>query len=166
VINGDIVVHTEKRLTLIFEYLDSDLRKYLDLHPQGLQPKELRVPSCTRILSVLLITLQSFLYQLLCAIAFCHENRVLHRDLKPQNLLVNKNGELKLADFGLARAFGLQTRNYSCEVVTIWYRAPDVIFGSNMYGRSIDLWSVGCVFAGKCEADVSNPCLNPDRNGK
>jgi serine/threonine protein kinase len=74
---------------------------------------------------------------------------VLHRDLKPQNLLITKNGELKLADFGLARAFGIPVRCYSAEVVTLWYRPPDVLFGAKLYSTSIDMWSAGCIFAGK-----------------
>ena len=89
---------------------------------------------------------QSNLYQLLAGVAFCHERRVLHRDLKPQNLLVNKEGELKLADFGLARAFGIPVRSYTHEVVTLWYRAPDVLMGSRKYSTPVDLWSVGCIF--------------------
>ncbi|RUP48057.1 hypothetical protein BC936DRAFT_145012 [Jimgerdemannia flammicorona] len=88
------------------------------------------------------------MYQLLKGIAYCHEHRVLHRDLKPQNLLINKQkGELKLADFGLARAFGIPVRSYSHEVVTLWYRAPDVLMGSRQYSTSIDVWSAGCIFA-------------------
>ena len=80
--------------------------------------------------------------------AFCHERRVLHRDLKPQNLLINKSSlQLKLADFGLARAFGVPVRNYSHEVVTLWYRAPDVLLGSRKYSTQIDMWSAGCIFA-------------------
>jgi serine/threonine protein kinase len=77
----------------------------------------------------------------------CHQHRVLHRDLKPQNLLINRKGELKLADFGLARAFGIPVRSYSHEVVTLWYRAPDVLMGSRKYSQSIDLWSCGTIFA-------------------
>ena len=72
---------------------------------------------------------------------------MLHRDLKPQNLLINKKGQLKLADFGLARAFGIPVRSYSHEVVTLWYRAPDVLLGSQNYTTAIDIWSVGCIFA-------------------
>ncbi len=72
---------------------------------------------------------------------------MLHRDLKPQNLLINKKGDLKLADFGLARAFGIPVRSYSNEVVTLWYRAPDVLMGSRQYSTSIDLWSAGCILA-------------------
>jgi len=72
---------------------------------------------------------------------------VLHRDLKPQNLLINKEAlELKLADFGLARAFGIPVRSYTHEVVTLWYRAPDVLMGSRKYSTPVDLWSVGCIF--------------------
>jgi len=93
-------------------------------------------------------TVKSFLQQLLKGIAFCHDHRVLHRDLKPQNLLINRQkGDLKLADFGLARAFGIPVRNYSHEVVTLWYRAPDVLMGSRKYSTPIDIWSAGCIFA-------------------
>jgi len=92
-------------------------------------------------------TTKSFLYQLLDGIAYCHHHRVLHRDLKPQNLLINMEGELKLADFGLARAFGIPVRNYTHEVVTLWYRAPDVLMGSRNYSTQVDIWSVGCIFA-------------------
>lgn len=67
--------------------------------------------------------------------------------MKPQNLLINKKGELKLGDFGLARAFGIPVRSYSHEVVTLWYRAPDVLMGSRHYSTSIDIWSAGCIFA-------------------
>lgn len=125
------VLHTEKKLTLIFEYLDSDLKKFLDSYGGDID----------------ILTIKQFMYQLLKGIAFCHEHRVLHRDLKPQNLLINKKGELKLGDFGLARAFGIPVRNYSHEVVTLWYRAPDVLMGSRQYSTSIDLWSAGCIFA-------------------
>jgi cyclin-dependent kinase len=123
------VVHTDKKLTLVFEFCDHDLKKFLDAK------EKLDMP-----------TLKSFLYQLLRGIAFCHDRRVLHRDLKPQNLLINKDGELKLADFGLARAFGIPVRSYTHEVVTLWYRAPDVLMGSRKYSTSVDIWSVGCIF--------------------
>mmetsp|Transcript_37840 Transcript_37840/g.78574 ORF Transcript_37840/g.78574 Transcript_37840/m.78574 type:complete len:308 (+) Transcript_37840:126-1049(+) len=125
------VVHTERKLTLVFEFLDQDLKKYLDICDSGLD----------------LPILQSFLYQLLTGVAYCHHHRVLHRDLKPPNLLINREGQLKLADFGLARAFGIPVRSYTHEVVTLWYRAPDVLMGSRKYSTPVDIWSVGCIFA-------------------
>jgi len=92
--------------------------------------------------------LKWFLFQLLEGVAYCHSKRVLHRDLKPQNLLISKaDGTLKLADFGLARAFSVPVRNFSHEVVTLWYRAPEVLMGYQNYGTPIDMWSIGCVFA-------------------
>ena len=64
---------------------------------------------------------------------------------KPQNLLIDKNGAIKLADFGLARAFGIPIRVYTHEVVTLWYRAPEILLGSNKYSCPVDIWSIGCV---------------------
>ena len=126
------VIHTERKLTLVFEYLDQDLKKLLDAYAgQGLDQA----------------TTKSYLFQLLKGVAHCHDHRVLHRDLKPQNLLINREGDLKLADFGLARAFGIPVRSYTHEVVTLWYRPPDILMGSRNYSTSVDIWSVGCIFA-------------------
>lgn len=72
---------------------------------------------------------------------------MLHRDLKPPNLLINREGQLKLADFGLARAFGIPVRSYTHEVVTLWYRAPDILMASRRYSTPVDMWSIGCIFA-------------------
>jgi serine/threonine protein kinase len=127
------VIHTENKLMLVFEYMDGDLKKYMDTQGErgALKP----------------MVIKSFMYQLLKGIAFCHTNRVLHRDLKPQNLLINSKGQLKLGDFGLARAFGIPVNTFSNEVVTLWYRAPDVLLGSRTYNTSIDIWSAGCIMA-------------------
>merc|ERR1719247_2364692 len=73
---------------------------------------------------------------------------MLHRDLKPQNLLVDRRGDtLKLADFGLARAFNVPIRPYTHEVVTLWYRAPEVLLGQQRYATPMDIWSLGCIMA-------------------
>ena len=87
------------------------------------------------------------MFQILAGINFCHARRVLHRDLKPQNLLIDKSGALKLADFGLARAFGIPVRTYTHEVVTLWYRAPEILLGLKQYSTPVDMWSIGCIFA-------------------
>ena len=71
----------------------------------------------------------------------------MHRDIKPANLLICKDGVIKLADFGLARAFGIPVRVYTHEVVTLWYRAPEILLGSNKYSCPVDIWSIGCIFA-------------------
>merc|ERR1712185_459314 len=109
---------------------DQDLKKYLDVCDGGIE----------------LTIVKSFLFQLLTGVAYCHHHRVLHRDLKPQNLLINREGELKLADFGLARAFGIPVRSYTHEVVTLWYRAPEVLMESTCYSTPLDIWSCGCIF--------------------
>jgi serine/threonine protein kinase len=71
----------------------------------------------------------------------------MHRDLKPCNILISEDGStVKLADFGLARSFGLPLKTYTHEVVTLWYRAPEVMLGSRMYSLAIDIWSLGCIF--------------------
>ncbi|XP_004288607.1 PREDICTED: cell division control protein 2 homolog [Fragaria vesca subsp. vesca] len=127
------VVHSEKRLYLVFEYLDLDLKKHMDSTPDfAKDPRQIKL----------------FLYQILRGIAYCHSHRVLHRDLKPQNLLIDRRtNALKLADFGLARAFGIPVRTFTHEVVTLWYRAPEILLGSRHYSTPVDVWSVGCIFA-------------------
>lgn len=87
------------------------------------------------------------MYQLLTGIGNCHSKKILHRDIKPQNILIDKNYVIKLADFGLARAHGIPMKNYTHEVVTLLYRPPDVLMGSKRYNSSIDIWSCGCILA-------------------
>ncbi|XP_059393892.1 cyclin-dependent kinase 18-like [Carassius carassius] len=123
------IIHTDRCLTLVFEYLDSDLKQYLD--------------SCGNLMSM--HNVKIFMFQLLRGLSYCHKRKILHRDLKPQNLLINDKGELKLADFGLARAKSVPTKTYSNEVVTLWYRPPDVLLGSTEYSTPIDMWGVGCI---------------------
>ena len=118
----------------MFEYLNQDLKKLLDQtntsNGGGLEPS----------------LVKSYLWQLLQGISHCHAHRVLHRDLKPQNLLIDAKGHIKLADFGLARSISLPIRTYTHEVVTLWYRAPEILMGSPLYGPPVDIWSIGCIF--------------------
>jgi len=128
------VLMQEAKLYLIFEFLTMDLKKYMDTNV----PKDGQMDP---------VLVKSYTYQLLQGLLFCHQRRVLHRDLKPQNLLIDKNGAIKIADFGLARAFGIPVRVYTHEVVTLWYRAPEVLLGSPKYSCPIDIWSIGTIFA-------------------
>lgn len=128
------VVHHEQKLYLVFEYLEQDLKHFMDARG-----------SRNRALPIGMV--KSFMYQLCDGVKFCHSNGILHRDLKPQNLLVGNDGRLKLADFGLARCFGVPTRAYTHEVVTLWYRAPEILLGAIHYQMPIDIWSMGGIFA-------------------
>jgi cyclin-dependent kinase 2 len=120
----------ESKLYLCFEYCDFDLKKYM----KSLQYK--LSGEC----------IKSFTYQMLNGLSWCHSHRIFHRDLKPQNVLVDpKQGTLKLADFGLARAFTVPLRTYTHEVVTLWYRAPEILLGGKQYSVPVDIWSVGTI---------------------
>jgi serine/threonine protein kinase len=127
-------IYQEGRLYLVFEYLDQDLKRHMDF-TSGPLKRDL---------------VKSYMYQLLKGMCFCHQRGILHRDLKPQNLLIDQNGILKLADFGLARAVSVPVRMYTHEIVTLWYRAPEVLLGSSSIGKyssPVDMWSIGCIFA-------------------
>lgn len=129
----DIVHSNSNKIYLVFEYLDMDLKRYMESIPEGEGLDANMV--------------KKFMLQLIKGIYDCHAHRVLHRDLKPQNLLIDKEGNLKVADFGLARAFGVPLRAYTHEVVTLWYRAPEVLLGGKQYSTGVDMWSIGCIFA-------------------
>ncbi|KAH7856038.1 hypothetical protein Vadar_031932 [Vaccinium darrowii] len=129
--------HGKPLLYLVFEYIETDLNKFIDTYRKGPNPGPLP-PSLV----------QSFLYQLCKGVAHCHSHGVLHRDLKPQNLLVDKDkGILKIADLGLGRAFTVPLKSYTHEIGTRRYSAPEVLLGSRHYSTGVDMWSVGCIFA-------------------
>ncbi|KAL0992725.1 hypothetical protein UPYG_G00097510 [Umbra pygmaea] len=117
-------------LTLVFEYIDQDLSTFLSTAPStGLSLEKIK----------------DVMTQLLQGLDFLHTNMLVHRDLKPDNVLVSSRGEVKIADFGLARIYTYHIALTPC-VVTLWYRAPEVLLQSG-YISSVDVWSAGCIFA-------------------
>ncbi|OAA50583.1 Cell division control protein [Metarhizium rileyi] len=149
------IVHSDgHKLYLVFEFADLDLKRYMEALPvsDGGRGKALPEGSSATLMQLGLseVVVRKFMMQLCEGIKYCHSRRVLHRDLKPQNLLIDKEGNLKLADFGLARAFGVPLRTYTHEVVTLWYRAPEILLGGRQYSTGVDMWSAGCIFAEMC----------------
>ncbi|KAJ3546467.1 hypothetical protein NM208_g1981 [Fusarium decemcellulare] len=150
----NIVHDGSHKLFLVLEFLDLDLKKYMDGLPVSDGGRGKPLPSGSsdfvRTLGLGEEVVRKFTLQLVEGIRYCHSHRVLHRDLKPQNLLIDKDGNLKLTDFGLARAIGVPLRTYTHEVVTLWYRAPEILLGGRQYSTGVDMWSVGCIFAEMC----------------
>ncbi|KHN26013.1 Cyclin-dependent kinase C-2 [Glycine soja] len=117
---------------MVFEYMDHDLTGLADR--PGMR---FTVPQ-----------IKCYMRQLLTGLHYCHVNQVLHRDIKGSNLLIDNEGNLKLADFGLARSFSNdQNANLTNRVITLWYRPPELLLGTTKYGPAVDMWSVGCIFA-------------------
>ncbi|KAH9718707.1 hypothetical protein WN944_023708 [Citrus x changshan-huyou] len=146
---------------MVFEYMDHDLTGLADR--PGLR---FTVPQ-----------IKCYMKQLLTGLHYCHVNQVLHRDIKGSNLLIDNEGNLKLADFGLARSFSYDHNNtLTNRVITLWYRPPELLLGATKYGPAVDMWSVGCIFAellngkpilpGKNEAEqlskIFELCGSPD----
>ena len=126
----DVFGH-KSNISLIFDYMDTDLEVVIR------DPSLLLTPA--HIKAYVLMTLQGLEY--------LHSCWVLHRDLKPNNLLINREGILKITDFGLAKAFGSPNRVLTHQVVTRWYRSPELLFGARLYGTGVDIWAVGCIIA-------------------
>ena len=84
--------------------------------------------------------------QILSGVRYMHSQKVFHRDLKPQNILISNNGIIKIADFGLSRIVGHQLQTMSKEIETLWYRSPELLLGTVRYDFSVDIWSIGCIF--------------------
>ena len=91
--------------------------------------------------------IKGYMQATLRGLAWIHASWILHRDLKPGNLFLSPDGVVKVGDFGLARFFGSPERKYTGQVVTRWYRAPELLFGAKFYGPGVDVWSVGCILA-------------------
>ena len=125
------VIHLSSSITLVFEYVETDLKELLKKNENKPLPPKLY---------------KSLLYQLLKGIQNIHKMKILHRDIKSENLLISKDNVLKITDFGLARGYGLPIKNFRNDVVSLWYRSPDILLGNEQYERSVDMWSIGCIF--------------------
>lgn len=117
------VVHTPSFLTLVFEYMDFDLNAFITHYGFSMDLFE----------------------QVIKGVSYIHAMKVVHRDLKPQNILVNSKKQVKIADFGLARSLAVTTPVLSSEVVTLWYRSPELLSNMQDYNYFVDMWSVGCI---------------------
>nr|QYW07097.1 G-type cyclin-dependent kinase 1 [Dimocarpus longan] len=116
---------------MVMEYMEHDLKGLMEAMKQPFSQSEVKC----------------LMLQLLEGTKYLHDNWVLHRDLKTSNLLLNNRGELKICDFGLARQYGSPLKPYTHLVVTLWYRAPELLLGAKQYSTAIDMWSLGCIMA-------------------
>lgn len=127
----DVFMSADNNLNLVLEFLPCDLEVLIKDQKVVFKSSDIK--------AWLLMTLRG--------IHHCHRNFILHRDLKPSNLLLAPDGQLKIADFGLARAFGNALDAFTPKVVTRWYRAPELLFGARHYTGAVDIWAVGIIFA-------------------
>ncbi|GAA6062104.1 hypothetical protein JCM10212_002354 [Sporobolomyces blumeae] len=162
------VIHSDDRLCLVFEFIDLDLKRYMDAAAHAAMAASSASSGGAGVSSSGWIpppalgdvkgkgrakrglpndVVHRFMAQLCLGLSHLHSRRILHRDLKPQNLLIDREGNLKIADFGLARAFGVPLRTYTHEIITLWYRPPEVLLGGRHYTTAVDVWSVGAIFA-------------------
>ncbi|KAK6177605.1 hypothetical protein SNE40_015672 [Patella caerulea] len=138
------------KIYIVMDYVEHDLKSLMEVMTSPFSVGETK----------------TLMKQLIRAVAHLHDNWILHRDLKTSNLLFSHKGVLKVGDFGLAREYGSPLKQYTPIVVTLWYRAPELLLGCKEYSTAIDLWSVGCIFAefltkkalwpGKSEIDELN----------
>lgn len=126
----DVFGH-KSNVSIVMDFMDTDLEIIIQDKGIILTPANIK----------------SYTLQTLLGLEYLHNNWILHRDLKPNNLLVDCKGCLKLGDFGLAKQFGSPNRIYTHIVVTRWYRAPELLFGAKNYGVGVDIWAVGCILA-------------------
>ncbi|CAK1368238.1 Serine/threonine-protein kinase crk1 [Cercospora beticola] len=139
------------KLHAVFSTKGQNLNLVLEQLPQG---DLLKLIQDTTNISYTPADIKSWMLMLQRAIHFCHANFILHRDIKPNNLLIASNGEIKLADFGLARSFADPYQNMTSQTITIWYRPPELFYQAKHYGGAVDIWSCGCVFAELIARDV------------
>jgi len=136
-------------LYLVFEYVEKNLLEVLEESPNGLSPK----------------LIKSFVYQMCKAISYLHSNNMIHRDVKPENLLIDENMNLKLCDFGFARKILLDKNNNNINpmtdyVATRWYRSPELLLSGGVYGPEVDYWAVGCIMGELADGNPMFPGEN------
>ncbi|KAL7294154.1 hypothetical protein TKK_0012178 [Trichogramma kaykai] len=129
-----VIGNNTEKIYMVMDYVEHDLKSLMDTMNENHQV-------------FLESEVKCLMQQLLRAVAHIHDNWILHRDLKTSNLLLSHNGVLKVGDFGLAREYGSPIKPYTSLVVTLWYRAPELLLGSKIYSTPVDVWSVGCIFA-------------------
>ena len=132
------IILQDKCIFMVFEYAEHDLLQIVHHHTQ---PQRHAIPAPM---------VKSVLFQLLNGLLYLHSNWVMHRDLKPANIMVTSSGAVRIGDLGLARLFYKPLNSlFSGDkvVVTIWYRAPELLLGSRHYTTAVDLWAVGCILA-------------------
>jgi cyclin-dependent kinase 8/11 len=132
------IILDDKCIFIVFEFAEHDLLQIIQHHTQ---PSRHHIPARR---------IKSIMFQLLQGLIYLHSNWVMHRDLKPANIMVSRAGQVKIGDLGLARLFRQPLNTLFTGdkvVVTIWYRAPELLLGSRHYTPAIDLWAVGCIFA-------------------
>lgn len=128
------IISSKNNLYLVFEFVDIDLRSFLDrMFAQNRTLKSYEI--------------KKMAYQLISGMEYCHARGLLHRDLKPQNILVSREGTIKICDFGLCRCIGIPLRTYTKDIVTLWYRPPELLLGDKYYSKEVDVWSIGCILA-------------------
>ena len=136
-------------LFLVFEYVEKNLLEVLEKSPEGLNPKLIR----------------SFVFQMCKAVHYLHINNMIHRDVKPENLLIDENMQLKLCDFGFARKITLNDKNNNIEamtdyVATRWYRSPELLLSNGIYGPEVDYWAIGCIMGELADGNPMFPGEN------
>ena len=147
------------KLEAVFSSKDQNINMVIEFFPNG-NLEEL-IKDTNVIYGV--ADVKAWMGMLCRAIYYCHSHFILHRDIKPNNLLIALDGEVKLADFGLARSFAEPYLNMTHQVITLWYRPPELLFGARQYGGAVDVWSMGMVFAELlirrpyAAADLSDP---------
>ncbi|KAJ9591982.1 hypothetical protein L9F63_001494 [Diploptera punctata] len=135
------VFRRKRRFYLVFEYMDHTVLDELEKNSSGLGTD----------------TSREYIFQVLRGIDFCHNNNIVHRDVKPENVLVSQLGVIKLCDFGFARLLANPGETCTDYVATRWYRAPELLVGDTKYGREVDIWAVGCLFAEMMTGDPLFP---------